>query len=133
MEADDRANSDLPDCIPPEPVASSSSPSFLAVFIMADTQQAASASPMPPGVTDPNYKPLPGRLGNLTVPQQHALDSLKKQLKEEDHFVEDRMDDATLLKLARSRFKSLSTLTRRHLTGSCGLVSLTSRKPRQCF
>ena len=53
---------------------------------------------MPPGVTDPNYKPLPGRLGNLTVPQQHALDSLKKQLKDEGHFVEERMDDAALLR-----------------------------------
>lgn len=70
---------------------------------MADTQQAASASPMPPGVTDPNYKPLPGRLGNLTVPQQHALDTLKKQLKDEGHFVEERMDDATLLKFLRAR------------------------------
>ena len=78
---------------------------------MADTQQAASASPMPPGVTDPNYKPLPGRLGNLTVPQQHALESLKTQLKAEGHFVEERMDDATLLRLAGSHFKSFSTLT----------------------
>ena len=77
---------------------------------MADTQQAASASSMPPGVTDPNYKPLPGRLGNLTVPQQHALDTIKKQLKEEGHFVEERMDDATLLRLAGSRFRSFSTL-----------------------
>ncbi|KAF9780209.1 CRAL-TRIO domain-containing protein [Thelephora terrestris] len=70
---------------------------------MADTQQAASASPVPPGVTDPNYKPLPGRLGNLTVPQQHALDTFKKQLKEEGYFVEERMDDATLLRFLRAR------------------------------
>ncbi|KIK59938.1 hypothetical protein GYMLUDRAFT_244713 [Collybiopsis luxurians FD-317 M1] len=47
---------------------------------------------------DPNYKPLPGRLGNLTVPQQHALDMFKKELQEEGVFVEDRMDDATLLR-----------------------------------
>ena len=83
---------------------------------MADTQQAASASAMPPGVTDPNYKPPPGRLGNLTVPQQHALDTLKKQLKEEGHFVEERMDDATLLKLAGFLYltgRSLPTLTSR--------------------
>jgi hypothetical protein len=63
---------------------------------MADT--AASASPMPAGVTDPNYKPLPGRLGNLTVPQQHALDKLKKELQDEGIFVPERMDDATLLR-----------------------------------
>jgi hypothetical protein len=81
---------------------------------MADPQQAASASAMPSGVTDPNYKPLPGRLGNLTVPQQHALDTLKSQLKEEGHFVEKRMDDAALLRLVRPRrsaFGSLQNLT----------------------
>ena len=93
---------------------------------MADTPQAASASPMPPGVTDPNYKPLPGRLGNLTVLQLHTLDTLKKQLKEENHFVEERMDDATLLRLAGSRHFAVgspSTLTQRHLIDSCGLGS----------
>ena len=58
----------------------------------------ASASQLPPGVTNPNYKPLPGRLGNLTVPQQHALESLRKQLQEEGKFVPERMDDATLLR-----------------------------------
>jgi len=58
---------------------------------------------MPSGVTDPNYKPLPGRLGNLSVPQQHALDTLKNQLKEEGHFVEERIDDATLLRFLRAR------------------------------
>jgi hypothetical protein len=59
---------------------------------------AASASPMPEGITDPNYKPLPGRLGNLTIIQQHALEKLKKELIEEGAFVEDRMDDALLLR-----------------------------------
>jgi len=58
----------------------------------------ASASAMPNGITDPNYRPLPGRLGNLTVPQQHALQTLKTQLQEEGHFVEERMDDAMLLR-----------------------------------
>lgn len=77
---------------------------------MADTPQAASASAMPSGVTDPNYKPLPGRLGNLSVPQQHALDTLKNQLKEEGHFVEERMDDATLLRLVRSRRSTFGSL-----------------------
>lgn len=61
----------------------------------------ASASPMPAGVTDPNYKPQPGRLGNLTVPQQHALDELRKKLQEEEAFVPERMDDATLLRCVR--------------------------------
>lgn len=61
-------------------------------------QQAASASPMPEGVTDPNYRPLPGRLGNLTVTQQHTLEKFKKELQDEGHFVPERMDDATLLR-----------------------------------
>ena len=59
---------------------------------------AASASPMPEGVTDPNYKPLPGRLGNLTVMQQHTLEKFKKELQDEGLFVPDRMADATLLR-----------------------------------
>lgn len=63
----------------------------------------ASASPLPDGITDPNYKPLPGRLGNLSVPQQHALDTLKKELQAEGAFVPDRMDDATLLRFLRAR------------------------------
>ena len=61
----------------------------------------ASASPLPDGITDPNYKPLPGRLGNLSVPQQHALDTLKKVLQAEGAFVPERMDDATLLRCVR--------------------------------
>ncbi|EGO04178.1 hypothetical protein SERLA73DRAFT_173602 [Serpula lacrymans var. lacrymans S7.3] len=63
----------------------------------------ASASPLPEGITDPNYRPLPGRLGNLTVPMQHGLDTLKKQLNEEGLFVPERMDDATLLRFLRAR------------------------------
>jgi len=70
---------------------------------MSATPQAASASPMPPGVTDPNYKPEPGRLGNLTVVQQHTLESLKAQLIAEGIFVEERMDDAFLLRFLRAR------------------------------
>lgn len=65
--------------------------------------EAASASAMPAGVTDPNYKPLPGRLGNLSVTQQHALEKLKKELIEEGVFVEGRMDDALLLRFLRAR------------------------------
>ncbi|EPQ59758.1 hypothetical protein GLOTRDRAFT_34584 [Gloeophyllum trabeum ATCC 11539] len=58
---------------------------------------------MPAGVTDPTYKPPPGRLGNLTVAQQHALETLRKQLQDEGHFVPERMDDATLLRFLRAR------------------------------
>jgi hypothetical protein len=58
----------------------------------------ASASALPPGVTDPDYVPLPGRLGNLTVPQQHALEKIKKEVQDEGAFVPERMDDATLLR-----------------------------------
>lgn len=58
----------------------------------------ASASPMPEGVTDPNYHPLPGRLGNLTIVQQHTLDKFRKELQDGGHFVPERMDDATLLR-----------------------------------
>lgn len=63
-----------------------------------EAPQAASASAMPEGVTDPNWKPLPGRLGNLSVTQQHALEKLKKELQEEGKFVPERMDDSTLLR-----------------------------------
>jgi hypothetical protein len=72
-------------------------PYNLSASIMTELQ-AASASALPDGITDPNYKPLPGRLGNLTVPQQHALETLKKELKAEGRFVEQRMDDSTLLR-----------------------------------
>lgn len=65
--------------------------------------EAASASPMPPGVTDPNYKPPPGHLGNLTTTQLHALQKFKQELIEEDVFVEERMDDAVLLRCVRAR------------------------------
>lgn len=67
-----------------------------------ESLQAASASAMPAGITDPNYKPPPGRLGNLTIPQQHALEKLKKELKEEGKFDEARMNDAMLLRWADS-------------------------------
>ncbi|KAG6841334.1 hypothetical protein C0991_012159 [Blastosporella zonata] len=64
---------------------------------------AASASPMPAGVTDPNYKPPPGSLGNLTVPQLHALTKFKEELIAKNIFVEGRMDDALLLRFLRAR------------------------------
>lgn len=65
---------------------------------MSGVPQAASASPMPEGVTDPNYQPPPGRLGNLSIIQSHTLEKFKKELKEEGHFAEERMDDAMLLR-----------------------------------
>jgi hypothetical protein len=69
------------------------------------TTVAASASALPEGITDPNYKPLPGRLGNLTVPQQHALEKLKKELTEEGIYIESepRMNDAAMLRFLRAR------------------------------
>jgi len=58
---------------------------------------------MPEGVTDPDYRPLPGQLGNMTMVQVHALETLKKQLQAEGKFVEARMDDAALLRFLRAR------------------------------
>lgn len=55
---------------------------------------------MPEGVTDPNYKPLPGRLGNLSVEQQHILTKFRTQLQDRGVFVPERMDDAFLLRCA---------------------------------
>lgn len=68
-------------------------------------------------------KPLPGRLGNLTVVQQHALEKFKKELQQEgesgilwlfllmlmrvcvflEWFDPERHDDATLLRFLRAR------------------------------
>ena len=81
-----------------------------------------SVSTMPEGVTDSNYKPLPGRLGNLTKEQQQTLDQLKQELKDEGAFVEERMDDAMLLKSAVSFGRALPVLT------SCGFRFLRARK-----
>ena len=58
------------------------------------------ASALPEGVTDPNYKPLPGRLGNLTAEQQDTLTKFKKALQDEGVFVPERHDDALLLRYA---------------------------------
>ncbi|ESK95408.1 sec14 cytosolic factor [Moniliophthora roreri MCA 2997] len=54
-------------------------------------------------MSDPNYKPPPGYLGNLNKTQEDALEQLKKELKEEGKFVAERMDDATLLRFLRAR------------------------------
>ena len=47
---------------------------------------------------DGNYQPEPGRLGNLTDAQSEILERFKKVLKEEGYFVEERMNDAMLLR-----------------------------------
>ena len=64
----------------------------------AERPEPANASPMPPGVTDPKYRPLPGQLGNMTVTQVHTLEKFKRELKAEGNFVEERMSDAALLR-----------------------------------
>ena len=57
-------------------------------------------SPLLPtgGVTDVNYHPLPGYVGNLTGAQLQTLDKLKEELKDQGLFVKERMDDAKLLR-----------------------------------
>lgn len=65
--------------------------------------QQASVADLPPGNTNPDYKPPEGRLGNLTVPQQQALDKFRQELQEAGIFVPERMDDATLLRFLRAR------------------------------
>ena len=61
------------------------------------------------GVTALNYHPLPGHVGNLTAVQLHTLDKLKEELKDQGLFVEERMDDAMLLRWP-SQFFCLSLL-----------------------
>ncbi|KAG8891839.1 cytosolic factor, phosphatidylinositol/phosphatidylcholine transfer protein [Tulasnella sp. 403] len=56
---------------------------------------------MPP--SQPATDPLSGRLGHLTIPQQHTLDKFKQELKDEGYFVPERHDDATLLRFLRAR------------------------------
>ena len=87
---------------------------------------AASASPMPPGITDPTYVPLPGRLGNLTVIQQHCLDKLRGELQAESHFVPERMDDASLLRWVHYRWHPVPFLT------NCAYQISASSEIRRC-
>ncbi|TFY79733.1 hypothetical protein EWM64_g4279 [Hericium alpestre] len=54
-------------------------------------------------IKNASYKPLPGRLGNLTASQQQALDRLRRELQEEGKFVPERMDDPALLRFLRAR------------------------------
>ncbi|KAH8091058.1 CRAL-TRIO domain-containing protein [Cristinia sonorae] len=50
-----------------------------------------------------NYKPLSGRLGNLTPEQERTLEKLREELQTEGYFVAERMGDATLLRYLRAR------------------------------
>lgn len=50
------------------------------------------------GVPNSDYHPLPGRVGNLTEVQLYTVNKLKEDLKENGHFVEERMNDAMLLR-----------------------------------
>ncbi|THU80021.1 CRAL/TRIO N-terminal domain-containing protein [Dendrothele bispora CBS 962.96] len=52
---------------------------------------------------DPNWKPEPGHVGNLTEEQQKALDELKEEIKKAGAWVEERMDDAMVLRFLRAR------------------------------
>ncbi|KAK7445188.1 cytosolic factor, phosphatidylinositol/phosphatidylcholine transfer protein [Stygiomarasmius scandens] len=52
---------------------------------------------------DPNWKPEPGHVGNLTPEQEKALEELKEEIKKEGAWVEERMDDATVLRFLRAR------------------------------
>ncbi|EJD35458.1 hypothetical protein AURDEDRAFT_117386 [Auricularia subglabra TFB-10046 SS5] len=54
-------------------------------------------------VTDPNWKPQPGRVGNLTPEQQKVLDQFRQELQAEGYFVAERHDDPTLLRFLRAR------------------------------
>lgn len=65
------------------------------VNVPENTAQSPSASGTG---TDPNYQPPEGRVGNLTEAQTAALAKFKKELQDEGYFVEERMDDATLLR-----------------------------------
>jgi hypothetical protein len=43
---------------------------------------------------------MPGQLGNMTMTQVHTLEKLRKELKAEGKLVEERMNDAMLLRCA---------------------------------
>jgi len=58
---------------------------------------------MPPAPAPPPVDPLSGRVGHLSIPQQHTLDKFRKELQDEGHFVPERHDDPTLLRFLRAR------------------------------
>ena len=76
------------------PPTHSLAPSLFCTAIMST----AATSEIP--ITDPNYKPQPGRLGNLSAQQQEALDRFRAEIQQEGWFVPERMSDAMLLRCA---------------------------------
>lgn len=82
--------------------------------------QAASASAMPEGISDPEYKPAEGHLGNLTVQQQHILQKFRKQLEEEGLYVPERHDDTNLLRYDPSMARWVLLADFGAVTGSSG-------------
>jgi len=60
------------------------------------------STPAQPATKD-GWQPPPGRLGNLTIPQQHTLDKFRKELQDKGIFDEKRHDDAFLLRFLRAR------------------------------
>jgi hypothetical protein len=56
-----------------------------------------------PSTATSTWTPPPGRVGNLSVIQQHTLDKFKKELEADGHFVPERHDDPTLLRFLRAR------------------------------
>ncbi|KAG8995781.1 cytosolic factor, phosphatidylinositol/phosphatidylcholine transfer protein [Tulasnella sp. JGI-2019a] len=57
---------------------------------------------MPPSAPPP-ADPLSGRVGHLSIAQQHTLDKFRKELQDEGFFVPERHDDPTLLRFLRAR------------------------------
>lgn len=84
---------------------------------MADAAPATTPAPATqiPGVTDPNYKPPEGHLGNLTAAQLETLDKFRSELQESGAFVESRMDDALLLRYVGFGRVTLCMLSKRGL------------------
>ncbi len=84
----------MADVAPAEPASTTQNPSPTT----STPGNTASSKENSTGWTDPNYKPPAGNLGNLSSTQQKALDQFRKELQDEGHFVEERMDDSTLLR-----------------------------------
>jgi len=89
----------MADVAPAEPASTTQNPSPTT----STPGTTASSKENSTGWTDPNYKPHPGNLGNLSSGQQKALEQFRKELQDEGHFVEERMDDSTLLRYLRAR------------------------------
>lgn len=79
------------------------------------------------------YKPPPGRLGNLTGAQSKALETLKAEIKAEGWFVEERMDDHLLLRCVVTCYRSTSPYLRiRFLRARKFDVALAKKMLKEC-